>query len=151
MINDYNDELTRDTTLDVSEQSFVGPAATAIIGGHVKDGGAAGDWATGDRKVPHVRITAALAGAGCTGVTVDVVCDTAADLVTAPTVLSTKTILAADAVINSIHAMPPLLPGTRKRYLGVKMTPNGAASTAGKMIVGLHRPGELPQNRVSTL
>lgn len=150
MITDYMDELTHDPTLDVSQQSIVGVAGTAIIGAKVKDGGAAGDWASGQILKPYLRCVAAAVGA-TGGIQVDIVTDTAPGLATAPTVLSTKTIPTASLTANSLHSLPQLAPGTRKRYLGVKITPLATATTAGSVIVGFEPLDGTPQDRVNAL
>lgn len=151
MLNDYMDEVTYDSTNKTSKQSVVGTAGTAIIGGKVKDGGAAGDWASGNAMKAVARTVDALVGA-TGGVQVDVVTDTAPGLATSPTVLATKTITAAQFTANALFEIGKLAPGTRKRYLGVKLTPLTTNSTAGSIIVWLV-PDEdaTPQNRVNSI
>jgi hypothetical protein len=149
MIIDYQDELSHDATNDVSAQSLIGDADTAINGAKVKDGGAAGDWAAGCEVKGYIRIGTAVVG--CTGgVKFDLVASANADL-SAGTVLSTKTIATASLTANSLHYFPPPAPGTRKRYLGVIATPATTACTAGTFVFGLVPCGATPQNRVNSL
>jgi hypothetical protein len=150
MIGDYMDELTHDATNDVSLQSIVGTAGTAIVGGKVKDGGAAGDWGAGCEMQPVVRIGTAVAGASG-GVQFDIVTADNALLTSNPVVLSTRTIATASLTANSLHRLPQLAPGTRKRHLGVKVTPLTSDSTAGTAMVGLQPCGSTPQNRVNNI
>jgi hypothetical protein len=151
MINDYADELTYTAGPPAtSKQSIVGVAGTAIIGGKVKDGGAAGDWGAGCDYDVYLRVPTALVGA-TGGIQVDVVTDTAPGLATAPTVLATKTIPAASVTLNSLHYIGKIAAGTRKRYLGAKVTPLTTNSTAGEVIIGLKPCGAGPQNRVNSL
>lgn len=149
---DYSDELTYTAGPPAtSKQSVIGAAGVALIGGRVKNGLGAKDWATGEVLAWYIRCVTALAGAGCTGVQFDLVVDTAATLVVAPTVIATKTVLAAAFVVNALIACPIATPGTSKQYLGVKMTPLGAASTAGEAIVGLIGKDARPQDGVNYL
>jgi hypothetical protein len=152
MINDYQDELTTTVGPPVtSKQSIVGTAGTAIIGGKVKDGGAAGDWGAGETYAARLRCVDALSGA-TGGLQVDIVTDSNSNLTTAPVVLATKTIPAASLVANSVFMIGLIQPGTRKRYLGVKLTPLSTNSTTGTVIVFLgNAEDSSPQNRVNSI
>jgi hypothetical protein len=66
-------------------------------------------------------------------------------------VLSTVTVLAAALLANSLHAMPPLKAGAKKRHLGARFTPNGGAATTGAFKVGLIPRTGRPQNGVNAL
>jgi hypothetical protein len=153
MLLDYEDEFTRTGAIGsagTSKQSVIGAAGTAIVGGRVKDFRAAVDPGAGECIYPYIRVPTALVGA-TGGVQVDIVAADDAALATNPVVLSTRTVLLAEAVINSVHAMPALRAGAKKRYLGVKMTPLGAAASAGELIVGLTDMNGRPQNGVNAL
>jgi hypothetical protein len=150
-ICDYDDELTHTAGPPAtSKQSIVGVAATAIVGGTVKDGGAARDWGAGELRLAFLRCVTALVGA-TGGVQVDIVTADNAALTTNPVVLSTRTIAAAALLANTLHALPPLAAGTRKRYLGVKLTPLATNSTAGEVIVGFMDKDGRPQDGVNWL
>ncbi len=146
MICDYSDELTYTAGPPAtSKQSIVGVAGTAIVGGRVKDGGAARDCAAGEPKAAYLRcVTAAVGATG--GVQVDIVGADNALLTTNPVVLATKTIATAALTANSLHSLPLLAAGSQKRHLGVKITPLTTATTAGEVIVGLVPANARPQN-----
>lgn len=151
MILDFNDELSYDASGKTSKQSIVGTAATAIIGGRYKDAGQARDWAAGETKHPYVRTVDALVGA-TGGVQVDIVGADNPGLTTNPVVLSTRTITAAEFVANKVYPLPPLTPGTKKRYLGAKFTPLTTNSTGGSLICGFRsKDGAPQQNGANTL
>ncbi len=154
MILDYRDELTRTAGPPAtSKQSYVGAVGVAIIGGQVKDAGvgAVKDWGSGETKYTYLRNVTAAAGAGFTGLQVDIVAADDAALVTNPVVLATKTIPVAQLLANKAIAMPPLAAGSPRRRLGLKMTPVGAASTAGEAIVGFASKDGRPQNTANSL
>lgn len=150
-LNDYQDELTTTAGPPVtSTQSIVGNAATAINGGKVKDGGAAGDWGAGEPIKAWMRVTTAAVGA-TGGVQFDIV-TSAASTLTSPTVLTTKTIATASLTINSLHYIGTLKPGTRLRYLGAQITPLATATTAGSVILFLTKGADsTPQDRVNSI
>lgn len=151
MILDYRDELSRTAGPPAtSKQSIVGVAATPIVGGRVKDAGAARDWASGETKHTYVRTVDALVGA-TGGVQVDIVAADNEALTTNPVVLSTITILAAAFLANELHAMPALKAGSQKRYLGAKFTPLTTASTAGSLICGFTDKNGRPQNSANAI
>jgi len=126
MILDYDNELTYTAGPPAtSKQSIVGTAGTAIIGGRVLDGGAAQDWAAGEVKEWFLRCVTALVGADNAGLT------------TNPVVIATRTIAAASLTANALIPLPSPYPGTKKRFLGVKLTPLSTNSTAGEVIVGI--------------
>lgn len=137
MLIDYGDELTYTAGPPAtSKQSIVGNAGTAIVGGKVKDAVAARDWAAGEALFAWLRCVTALVGA-TGGVQVDIVAADNAALTTNPVTLATKTIAAAALVANALISIGTLAPGSKKRYLGVKLTPLTTNSTAGEVIVGL--------------
>lgn len=149
-ICDYADELTYDGTNKTSRQSIVGVAGAAIIGGRVKDGVAAKDWGAGEDRRAYLRCVDALVGASG-GLQVDIVAADDGALVTNPTVLATKTIPAAQLTANSLHQLPRLAAGARKRRLGVKLTPLTTNSTAGSVVVGFLDKDGAPQDGVNWL
>lgn len=149
-IIDYDDELSYDSTNKTSKQSIVGNAGTAIVLGGVKDAGAARDWGAGEVLTPYARTVDALTGA-TGGVQVDIVAADNAALSTNPVVLSTITIAEAAFLANKLFAMPPLVAGQKKRYLGVKATPLTTNSTAGSLIVGFMPRDGRPQDGVNFL
>jgi hypothetical protein len=152
MINDYQDELTYTVGPPAtSKQTIVGVAGTAIVGGKVKDGGAAGDWGAGSIMKALLRVVTAVVGA-TGGIQFDLVGADNALLTTNPVVLATKTIPTATLILNYVAKLFEVPAGTRKRYLGIKITPLTTNSTAGEVIVSLV-PGEdaAPQDRVNSL
>jgi hypothetical protein len=152
MINDYQDELTYTAGPPAtSKQTVVGNFGTAIIGGKVKDGGANGDFGAGETIAVRLRTVTALLGA-TGGLQCDLVTADNAGLTTNPVVLATKTLTLAQMVINSVFQLFLIPPGTRKRYLGIKLTPLTANSTAGEVIVWLaNAEDSSPQNRVNNI
>jgi len=115
-----------------------GQAVTAAaIGTRVEDGGQPVDWGSGEEIHPYARVTGTAASNPTTSMTIDIVGADNAALTTNPVVLSTVTVLTAALAANSLHRMPALLPGTSKRYLGAKFTPNGGNATTGAYVVGL--------------
>lgn len=151
-ILDYIDELTRTAGPPAtSQQSYVGAVGVAIIGGRVKDALAAKDWGSGEVKTPYFRNVVAGAGAGFTGLLVEIVAADDAALVTNPVVLSSQVIPVASLVANELIALPPLKAGSPRRRLGVKLTPQGAASTAGQGIVGFTPRDGRPQNSANVI
>jgi hypothetical protein len=150
-IIDYGDELTYTAGPPAtSKQSFIGVAGTAIVGGRVKDGVGAKDWGAGEILWAIVRIVTALVGA-TGGVTFDIVGADNAALTTNPVVFATRTIPAASLLINTVFSIGAILPGSNKRYLGVKMTPLTSNSTAGEAVVALVPPDARPQDGVNML
>lgn len=144
MILDYDDELT--TT---GGQNMDGAAS---IGTKVKDAGAARDWGSGEPLTPYMRVTSAADSDVTTSMQVDFLGADNAALTSNPVVLSTKTILKAALTKNSLHAFPPLLPGSNKRHFGVKFTPNGGNQTNGaKAICGLVPNSARPADGVNSL
>lgn len=128
MILDYDDEFT----------TAAGQAVTATaIGTKVKDGGAAKDWGAGACIHPYFRITDDADSNPTTSMTVTIEGADDAALTTNAVVLSTVTVLVASLTADSLHYMPPLAPGSNKRYLGCRFTPVGGDATTGKYKVGL--------------
>jgi hypothetical protein len=151
MLLDYSDELSRTAGPPAtSKQSIVGNAAAAIVGGRVKNAGAARDWATGEAKFPYVRTVDALTGA-TGGVQVDIVVADDATLATNAVVLSTITIAQADFLANKLFAMPALKPGYKRQYCGAKFTPITTNSTAGSLICGFRSKDGSPQNAAHSI
>jgi hypothetical protein len=143
MISDLGDEFT----------TVGGQAVTAdAIGAKVKDAGAGytQDWGAGEPIYPYAKIGSA-ASNPTTGETVDIVAADNAALTTNPVVLSTVYLLAGVLTANSIHQMPALKAGYRKRYLGCRFVNTGGAPTTGKWTVGLVRKNAKPQDGVVTL
>jgi hypothetical protein len=141
-ILDYDDELS----------TAGGQAITAAaICGRVKDGGVARDWAAGEPVFPFMRVTGTAAFNPTTSATVEILAADDALLTENPVVLSTKSILAAALGANTLHPLPALLPGFKKRYLGAKVTPVGGDATTGKVIVGFIEQSARSANVVSTL
>ncbi len=139
---DYDDEFT---TKD-------GQAVTAAaIGTKVKDGGAAKDWGAGEPLVPYARITDTADSNPTTSMTIDIIASSTVDLTGTAVVLSTITVLKAALLKNTLHKMPPLAPGTSRRYLGAKFTPNGGDATTGKYVCGLIEKNARPQDGVNYL
>ena len=142
-ILDYDDEFTTN-----GGQSCAIAAGTTN-GTKVKNAGGARDWAAGEPLWPYLRVVTAFTN--LTSLKVDIVADTADDLVTDPTVLSSKTILLAALTVNSLHALPPLLGGTSKQYLGAIFTVAGTTETTGVVICGLMLQSARPQDGVNYL
>ena len=152
MILDYDDELTYTAGPPAtSKQSIVGTAGTAIIGGKVKNANAARDWGAGELLTAYVRVVTALVGASG-GVQFDIVGADNAGLTTNPVVLATRTIAAASLTINTVFSLPCTMAGSKKQYLGVKITPLTSNSTAGEVIVGFFGDKDArPQDNVNAL
>jgi hypothetical protein len=142
-ILDYDNEFT----------TAGGQAVTAdAIGTRVLDAGAAKDWGAGEPVIPYVRITSDAVANPTTGETVDIVGADNAALTSNAVVLSTGYFLAGVLTANSLHHLPPLKPGSNKRYLGCRFVNTGGAPSTGKWKVGL-LPGQSgrPQDGVNSL
>ena len=140
MILDYDDEFT----------TTPAQAITATANGtKVKDGIKAKDWAAGEPIFAVVRVTEAFNT--LTSLTVDVIADTAVGLATAPTVVASKSILLAALTLNSVHHIGALIPGTSKRFLGMKFTVVGTNPTTGKVVGFLAQTDQRPQDGVVSL
>lgn len=136
MISDYDDELTRTAGPPAtSKQSIVGTAGAAIVGGRVKDSIAARDWAAGEPPFLRLQCVTALVGA-TGGLQADIVVADDAALTTNPVVIGGRKIAAAALTTGALIPLGSLLPGTSKRYLGLKLTPLTTDSTQGEVIVG---------------
>lgn len=141
-ILDYDDEFT---TKD-------GQAITAAaIGTKQKDALKARDWGAAICAVPYARVTGTAASNPTTSMQIDVIAADDAVLTGNPVVLSTKTVLAAALVANSVHNLPRLLAGTKRRFLGMKFTPIGGNATTGAFIGGLIHDSARPQDGVNYL
>jgi hypothetical protein len=139
---DYDDEFT----------TAGGQAITAAaIGTKVKNAGAARDGGAGESVVPYARVTSTAASNPTTSMTIDVIGADDAALTSNPVVLSTKSVLAAALGANTLHSLPRLLPGTNKRYLGIKFTPVGGNATTGAFVAGLVSESARPQDGVNNL
>lgn len=115
-----------------------GQAVTAAaIGTRVIDKGGNVDIGAGEPIVPFFRVTDDADFNPTTSVTVNIEGADDDGLTTNNEVLSTITVLVASLTADSIHRMPPLIPGFSKRYFGCRVTPNGGDATTGKLIVGL--------------
>jgi hypothetical protein len=144
MIIDFEDEFT----------TSGGQAVTAdAIGTKYKNAGTGKtrDWGRGEAVYPYARITGTADSNPTTSETVDIVAADNALLTTNPVVLSTVTILAAAALANTVHAMPALLGGHQKQYLGCRFVNAGGAPSTGEWIVGLAHKSARPQNDVAQL
>jgi len=144
MILDFVDEFT----------TSGGQAVTAdAIGTKVKDAGVGytRDLGRGEPIYPYARITSDAASNPTTSETVDIVGADNAALTSNVVVLSTVTILAADALASTVHQMPPLKGGVQKRYHGCRFVNAGGAPTTGKWIVGLVEKSARPQNEEAQL
>lgn len=138
-ILDYDDELTTN-----GGQTMDGAAA---IGTKVKDAGKARDWGAGEVITPYVKLTSDADSDVVTSMTFDFIGADNAALSTNPVVLSTKTVLKAALVKNSIHVMPPLAAGSNKQFFGVKFTPTGGNQASGaKFKAGLISRDGRPQD-----
>lgn len=141
-ILDYDDEMT----------TAGGQAVTAAaIGTRVKDGLGAKDWGAGEELVPYARVTGTAASNPTTSMTIEIIGADNAALTTNPVTLSSVTKLTAALTANSLHAMPPLAAGSKKRYLGCKFTPNGGSATTGYWKVGFIPRRGRPQDGVNAL
>jgi hypothetical protein len=142
-ILDYDDEFTT-----AGGQSMDGAAA---IGTRVKNAGAAKDWGAGEPLTPYVRVLGADSDV-VTSMQFDFIGADNAALTLNPVVLSTKTVLKAALLTNSLHRMPRLLGGSNKQYLGVKFTPAGGNQANGaKFTAGLIPESARPEDGVSYL
>lgn len=151
MVNDYENEFTRTGAIGspgTSKQSIVGTAGAGIVGGRVLDAGAPIDWGAGQVIFPYLRCTSSLVGA-TGGVQVDIVAADDAGLVTNPAVVSSQVIPASALTAGSVHALPGIRAGAKRRRLGAKLTPLGTANTAGEVIVGITDMNGRPQNNVT--
>ncbi len=143
-ILDYDDEFTT-----AGGQPMAGAAA---IGTKVKDAGAARDWGAGEPIIPYVHLTGDADSDVVTSMQFDFIAADSVDLATNPVVLATKTVLKAALVKNSLHAMPALAAGSKKRYLGWKFTPiGGNQASAAKAKAGLISADGRPQDGVNYL
>lgn len=59
-----------------------------------------------------------------------------------------KTVLRANLTAGSLIPMPPLTPGIKKRYIGIKVTPNGGPASQGAIVAGLVDRTARPQTFV---
>lgn len=137
MLKDLNNEFTINQSALLRGQLITSTAAEA---GNTKvlDAGAAIDWGSGELVVPFVELVAGAALDVGTSIKIDIVASSTVALTGTAQILSTITILTAALVstTGAIFAMPPLLPGYPRRYLGVIFTITGDAST-GALVVGL--------------
>jgi hypothetical protein len=115
------------------------------------------DWASGEIIIPYVAITPAAAFNPTTSGQFDVIAAANVDLTTtvtsvngdgvsrAPVVISTKTVLVAALTAGTVFSLPALIPGTKRRYLGMKVTCVGGSATTGAIVAGLIDKNARPQ------
>lgn len=129
--------------------SAQGPIIATAVANHVNDSGSSRgrDWATGEPVFPYLRVKQAFNN--LTSLQVDIIAADANDLTGNPVVLSTKTILLAALLANTLHYLNALAPGTIRRFLGAKFTVNGIAPSTGTVICGLRSRGAMPQDGVN--
>ena len=143
MILDYDDEFTTSGALGQ------GPITATAIGAKVKDGIKAKDWAAGEPMFGIIRVTEAFNN--LTSLTVSIEGADNAALSTNPVVIATKTILLAALLINTVHHIGALIPGTKKQYLGMRFTVTGTAPTTGKIVGFVAQTDQRPQDGVVNL
>lgn len=147
MYQDLQSSFTKDMTSSSnnSAQSVVGAFGTAIISKNVIDMGAPANvprnTLLGQNAqvnnfdascIPfNCQVVETLVG-GSGGVKVDIVTDSASDMITAPVVLASYTIPAA-SVAGYELPIKEIPMGLVKRYLGLKFTPLTSNTTAGKI------------------
>jgi len=144
MYQDLQSSFTKDmaSSANHSNQSVVGVFGTAIISKNVIDMGVPANvprQALSQNaqvnnfdavNIPfNCQVTTTLVG-GSGGVRVDVVTDSASDLITAPVVIGTFTIPAASVAGYEVP-MKYIPMGLVKRYLGLKFTPLTSNTTVG--------------------
>lgn len=147
MYQDLQSSFTKDmaSASNNSNQSVVGAFGTAIISKNVMDMGVpantkqntlAQNAQVNNFDATHIifncQFVEALAGA-TGGLKIDIVTDSASDLITAPVVLYSITVPLASAVAGYEVPLRLLPMGLTKRYLGLKFTPLTANSTTGKI------------------
>jgi hypothetical protein len=144
MYQDLQSSFTKDMTLSTnnSNQSVVGAFGTAIISKNVIDMGAPANTVrnaleqnaqVNNFDASHIpfncQVTTTLVG-GSGGVRVDIVTDSASDMITAPVVIGTFTIPALSAAGYELP-IKEIPMGLIKRYLGLKFTPLTSDTTVG--------------------
>lgn len=147
MYQDLESSFTKDmaSATNDSAQTVVGAFGVAILSKNVLDMGAPANVKRNSlsqnaqvnnfnaANIPvRIQIVEKLLGA-TGGIKVDIVTDSASDLVTAPVVLYTTTIPLAEALVGKVLLIKDLPMGIVKRYVGLKFTPLTANSTAGKI------------------
>lgn len=158
MYQDLQSSFTKDMTsaANNSAQTVVGTAGTALRSSNVIDMGVPANTKRNSLSqnaqvnnfdaacIPlHIQFVEALAGA-TGGLKIDIVTDSASDLVTAPVVLYTITIPLASAIVGYSVPLREVPMGLVKRYLGMKFTPLTADSTAGKVDAFICTAKDLP-------
>lgn len=144
MYQDLQSSFTKDmaSSANHSNQSVVGAFGTAIISKNVIDMGVPANVPRlalsqnaqvnnfDSYNIPfNCQVTTTLVG-GSGGVRVDIVTDSASDMITAPVVLDTFTIPAA-SVAGYELPIKHIPMGLVKRYLGLKFTPLTSNTTVG--------------------
>lgn len=146
MYQDLQSSFTKDmaSSANTSSQTVVGAFGTAILSKNVIDMGVpantprqalsqnaqANNFDAAD--IPfNCQVVETLVG-GSGGVRVDVVTDSASDLVTSPVVIGSFTIPALSAAGYEVP-LKYIPMGLVKRYLGLKFTPLTSNTTAGKV------------------
>ena len=146
MYQHLQSSFTKDMTSSAnnSHQTVVGAFGTAIISKNVIDMGVPADVKQNTLAqnaqsnnfdascIPfNCQVVETLVG-GSGGVRVDIVTDSATDMVTAPVVLASFTIPAGSAAGYELP-IRDIPMGLSKRYLGLKFTPLTSNTTAGKL------------------
>lgn len=146
MYQDLQSSFTKDMTssANTSSQTVVGAFGTAIISKNVIDMGVPANVKQNTlfqnaqsnnfdaSCIPfNCQVVETLVG-GSGGVRVDIVTDSASDMITAPVVLASYTI-PAGAVAGYELPLKEIPMGLSKRYLGLKFTPLTSNTTAGKL------------------
>lgn len=146
MYQDLQSSFTKDfaSSANTSSQTVVGAFGTAIISKNVMDMGVPANVKSNTlfqnaqvnnfdaACIPfNCQVVETLVG-GSGGVRVDIVTDSASDLVTAPVVLASFTIPALSAAGYEVP-LKEIPMGLSKRYLGLKFTPLTSNTTVGKV------------------
>lgn len=145
MYQDLQSSFTKDlaSSSNNSNQTLVGAFGTAIISKNVIDMGVpanvkrnsliADNAQVNNFDASHIpfncQVTTTLVG-GSGGVRVDIVTDSASDMITAPVVIGTFTIPALSAAGYELP-IKEIPMGLTKRYLGLKFTPLTSNVTVG--------------------
>jgi len=144
MYQDLQSSFTKDmaSSANHSNQSVVGAFGTAIISKNVIDMGVPANTKRNSLDqnaqvnnfdaacIPfNCQVTTTLVG-GSGGVRVDIVTDSASDMITAPVVIGSFTIPALSAAGYELP-IKEIPMGLIKRYLGLKFTPLASNTTVG--------------------
>ena len=120
----------------ITGQSLVGNAGTAQLGAFSVDANPAAnqgvDWGEGAPIYLKWLITTTLVG--CTGLTINVVSDSNANLTTTPVVLASANAPALTAGTFGYLVVPPSIGSMGQEFYGASFTPTGANCTAGAIV-----------------